>query len=475
MTMLDLIIRNGQVVTPHGVGAFDVAIKGEKIVAVAAPEGLRDAQAACVVDASNKIVLPGGVDAHMHCQWPTPSGELSAPPAHVSRAALFGGTTMFVDFAVWNPGQTLQQSIELREADWSERCCCDYAFHVLLHGELPPELLEQLPETIQAGFPSIKMFTTDVRPGRAAGRRMSFGDIWEVLQVLAKHRGIACIHAEDNDLIMHMYKKLIREGRTGFENMAEVHSTLSEDLSFRRIIRLAEHVEAAALYLMHVSAHTGVEAIRESRSKGFPIYGETLHQYALFSEADYRRPNGQIYHTYPSLKGEEDHRALWDGIMSNGAISTVATDGICTPLAVKVMGKRIDNTTGGNVGVEPRLAVMYTAMVADRKSSLERFVDVVSANPARIMGMYPRKGAIAAGSDADIAILDPAAKRKIRKEDLHESDYSPWEGLEVAAWPVLTILRGKVVVENGQFLGGPRDGKRIARKISDAILSEASC
>lgn len=472
--MLDLVIRGSQVVTPHGIGAWDVAIKGEKIVAVAAPDALRDAKVARIIDASDKIVVPGGVDAHIHCKWPTPLGEFSAPPAHVSRAALFGGTTMLVDFAVWNSGRSLQQAIELRDADWSGQCCCDYAYHLLLHGEVPPEVVEQLPEMIQAGFPSIKMYTTDVRPQRT-GWKMDYGDIWEVLQVLARHGGIACIHAEDNDLVMHMYGKLLREGRAGFENMPEVHSTLSEDLSFRRIIRLVENVEAAALYLMHVSARTGVEAIRESRSKGYPIYGETLHQYALFTKEDYRRPNGQIYHTYPSLKDKEDHKALWEGITKNGSISTISTDGICTPLAVKVSGNRIDNTTGGNVGVEPRLGVIYTEMVAKRKSPLGRFVDVTSANPARIMGLFPRKGAIAVGSDADITILDPSVRRKLRKEDLHESDYSPWEGYEVAAWPVITVLRGKIVVENGRFFGDARDGKRIARKISDAILSGPAC
>ena len=472
--MLDLVIRGNQVVTPHGVGAWDVAIKDGKIVAVAASGTLGESDATRTLDATGKIVIPGGIDAHIHCKWPTPVGAFSAPPVHVSRAALFGGTTMLVDFAVWNAGDTLQEAVEKREEDWRGQCHCDYAYHLLLHGAIPPDVIAQIPEMIQAGFPSVKMYTTDVRPQRADWK-MNFGDIWEVLQVLARHGGIACVHAEDNDLVMHMYRKLIREGRTGFENMQEVHSSLSEDLSFRRIIRLAENVENAALYLMHVSARTGVQAIDESRRKGYPIYGETLHQYALFTSDDYRRPNGQIYHTYPSLKGEPDHQALWEGMTETGAISTVCTDGICTPLAVKVKGSRIDDTTGGNVGVEPRLAVIYTEVVAKRGCTLGRFVDLTSTNAARIMGLYPRKGAIAAGSDADIAILDPSAGRALRNEDLHESDYSPWEGYEVAAWPAITILRGKTVVENKQFYGDAKDGRRIERKIADSILSGPAC
>jgi dihydropyrimidinase len=228
-------------------------------------------------------------------------------------------------------------------------------------------------------------------------------------------------------------------------------------------------VEGAALYMMHVSAGTGVAAIRESRARGYPIYGETLHQYMLFNAADYRRPNGQIYHTYPSLKTEADQRALWRGTV-DGEISTVATDGICTSLCTKVQGRRIDDTTGGSAGVEPRLSVMYAEMVVKRGYSLRDFVNHVATNAARIMGLYPRKGVIAAGSDADLVIFDPAVRRKVRVQDLHEADYSPWEGHDIAGWPAATILRGRVVVEDGVFTGNA-GGQRIPRKIADEIRS----
>ena len=251
---------------------------------------------------------------------------------------------------------------------------------------------------------------------------------------------------------MHMYEKLIREDRVGFENMAEVHNTLSEDLSFNRVIRLAENVEGAALYMVHVSAATGAAAIAASRARGFPIYGETLHQYLLYNAEDYKRPGGQMFHTYPSLKFAKDQEALW-AATAHGAIQAIATDEVCCPLQIKLQGRRIDDTTGGNSGVEPRLSLMYTHMVEKRGYSLADFVGLVSANAARIMGLYPRKGALAVGSDADIVLLDPRARRVLRKEDLHETDYTPWEGHEVAAWPSMTILRGKVVVEGGRFLG----------------------
>ena len=469
--MLDLVIRGGTVVTPHGAGAYDVGIAGERIAVVAAAGALDGRDAGRTIDATGRIVIPGGIDPHVHCSWhlPLPDGTagLTAPPSQVSRAALWGGTTTMIDFAVWSPGLTLQQAIAKRDETWAGQCHCDYAYHVMLQGEIPAAIVGELPEMVQAGYPTVKIFTTDITPSRR-GRMVRFGDIWEVFKALSAAGGLGVIHAEDNDIVMHMYDKLIAEGRVGFEHMAEVHNTLSEDLSFRRIIRLAENVPGMALYMMHVSAASGVAAIAESRSRGFPIYGETLHQYMLYTSEDYKKPNGQIYHTYPSLKSKADQQALWGGTLS-GAINCVATDEICCSLAVKVVGKRIDDTTGGNAGVEPRLAVMYTETVGKRGYSLERFVDLTSTNAAKIMGMYPRKGAIAPGSDADIAILDPSEKRAVRAEELHETDYSPWEGREVHAWPVVTILRGKVVVENGAFHGDPADGQYLHRKIPDEI------
>ncbi|HEY4922715.1 MAG TPA: amidohydrolase family protein, partial [Xanthobacteraceae bacterium] len=243
-----------------------------------------------------------------------------------------------------------------------------------------------------------------------------------------------------------------------------------EDLSFRRILRLAENVPGTALYMMHVSAGTGVAAIAEARRKGLPVYGETLHQYLLYSQDDYRRPNGQIFHTYPSLKSARDQKALWDGT-ADGTIHCVATDELCCTLKDKTVGSRIDDTTGGNSGVEPRLAVMYTEMVTRRGYALTQYADLVSSNAARIMGLYPKKGALAPGSDADVTILDPTRRGKIRAADLHETDYTPWEGHDIFAWPVTTILRGKVMVQDGQYFGSPRDGRYLKRKIAAATLA----
>ncbi|MEQ9640957.1 MAG: amidohydrolase family protein [Alphaproteobacteria bacterium] len=472
--MFDLIIRGDQVVTPQGTGAWDICVSGEQIAAVAAPGQIADDQAAEVIDAKGKIVIPGGIDPHIHSAWHIPAfagGEarLSDGPDVVSRAAIHGGTTTLLDFAVVNPGQTVEEAINVRRQDWREKCYADYGYHVMLQGAIPPELLPQIGEAIQDGFPSIKIFTTDITPSRK-GRKLNHGHIWEVFKVLKREGGIGAIHAEDDEIVMHMYDLLEREGRTGFENMAEVHNSMSEDLSFRRIIRLAEHVDGTPLYMMHVSAATGVAAIEAARGRGFPIYGETLHQYLMFTHNHYREPNGQIYHTYPSLKEVSDQDALWEGQL-RGSISSIATDEICCTLSTKTQGHKVDDVTGGNAGCEPRVSVMYTEMVTKRGYTLAKFTDLVSTNAAKIMGMYPKKGALAAGSDADIVVLDPAERRTVTAARLHESDYTPWEGYEAAAWPTLTVLRGKVMMRDGDFLGDLRDGQLLKRKVGADVLS----
>ena len=473
--MFDLILRSDRVVTPQGVGAHDVAVSGERIAAVAERGAIPDDSARRVVDATGRIVLPGGIDPHVHCLWhlPLPDGTamLTDPPAVVSRAALHGGTTTMIDFAARQEPLPLKEVIARRDADWDGACYCDYAYHVMLLGDIPPETVSELEGVIADGYPTVKIFTTDITPSRR-GRMVHFGDIWEVFKAITRAGGLGVIHAEDNDIVMHMYETLIREGRTGFENMAEVHNALSEDLSFRRVLRLAE-AEDTPLYMMHVSAATGVQAIREARAKGCPIYGETLHQYMLYSSEDYRRPNGQIYHTYPSLKSPADQAALWAGTL-DGAINCVATDEICCTLKVKTIGNRIDDTTGGNAGVEPRMGVMYDEMVTKRGYSLERYTDLVSTNAAKIMGLWPQKGALAPGSDADICVLDPEVRGAVRAEDLHEADYTPWEGHAITGWPAMTVLRGKVVVEDGRFLGDPADGKYLKRAVPEAVRTGPS-
>ncbi|HVC51744.1 MAG TPA: amidohydrolase family protein [Stellaceae bacterium] len=471
--MLDIVITGGLAVLPSGPERADIGVSGGKIAAIAAP-GTLAPLGGRAVDATGQIVIPGGIDPHVHCRWPMPTPgqtqhNLTDGPDRVSQAALFGGTTTILDFALVDGDNTVQQAIERRQKEWAGDCHCDYGFHVMVQGKLDWSIPDQIVEAVQAGHATVKMFTTDITPSRK-GRMVPFGSVMEVLTALAKSGGLAAIHAEDNDLVMHMYEKLTREGRTSFHNLAEVHTTLSEDLAFNRVIGLAANIPGSALYMLHTSAATGVRAIAAARANGTPIYGETLHQYLMYSAEDYKRPNGQIYHTYPSLKFAEDHAALWAGT-NHGAIQTVATDEICCPLKNKLQGTRIDDTTGGNAGVEPRVSLMYTETVEKRGYDLSQFVNLISTNAAKIMGLYPRKGALAVGSDADIVLLDTRQRHTVKAADMHEADYSPWEGRDLAAWPLLTMLRGKIVVEGGALKGALSDGAFLSRKVADDIRS----
>ena len=474
--MLDLIIRGGQVITSWGVGDWDVAVQGEKIVAVAAPGTLTE-ETARIIDATGKIVAPGGIEPHAHISAPImgPGDLKTAPPDQVSRAALFGGTTTILDFAIQYPGIDINQAIQERTAVWRDNSFADYAHHLMLLGEIPANILGQLGEAVEDGFSTVKIFTTNIRPTTPdrEPRMVRMGHLHDLMEQVQRLGAMLLVHSEDDDMVQHMYRKLAEEERTEWWNMHLVHSNESEDVSFRRVLRVAEWT-GAPVYFVHVSAKQGVEAIQEARAKGMPVYGETLHNYCCFSAENYREENGMKYHTYPSLKSEEDRLSLWEGIV-RGGLSTMATDEYCTSWELKIAGRTISDVTGGHNGAETRVGISYSEGVSKRGMSLQRFVDITSANAAKIMGLYPRKGVIAPGSDADIVLIDPSIKKRLAKSDFHISDYSIWEGFDIEGWPVTTILRGKVVVENGQFMATPGSGQFLRRKIDPQYANRPAC
>ena len=476
--MIDLVIRGGQVVTPWGVGGWDVAVEGEKIVALA-EQGNLPTDVGRVIDAKGKIVVPGGVEPHAHVSFPIPGhpGKESGPPDLVTRAALFGGTTTVTDFAIQYPGIDIFRGIEDKESRWRGNSYCDYSYHCMLLGEIPSNIINQVREAIEAGFPTFKIFTTNVH--NVAKTPDDFrpivrmGHLTAVMEQAAANGGLMFIHSEDDDIVQYMYNRLNEEERTEWYNITEVHNNMSEDVSYRRVLRMAQWT-GVAVYFVHVSTRQGLNSIREARGRGMPVYAETLHNYACFNSEDYKKPDGMKYHTYPALKSEEDRLALWDGLIKGG-INSMATDEFCTDYALKVVGKTINDITGGHNGIETRVGIAYSEGVSKQGMSLQRFVDVTSANAARIMGYYPRKGAIAPGSDADIVLIDPSFHKALSMNDLHIGDYSVFEGWGIDGWPVTTILRGKVVVENGQFFGTLGGGQLIRRKIDPVILDRPAC
>lgn len=472
--MLDTIIKNGLVVTPQGVGNWDIGIEGERIAVLGLP-GSIETDGVKIIDAAGMVVVPGGIDPHTHLahsimSHPDDPG-LTLGPEDDTRGMAHGGTTTHIDFAYVQPGTRIGDVIERRADRWKGNSYTDYAFHVTLCGALDLDVFEQIPDAIEQGFPSFKVFTTNILPPhpKRIGNKIDFGRIGFAMERVAAHGGIMVVHGEDDDLVQFNYERFRAEDRTDGSNLHLVHSKLSEQLSFHRTTALARAM-GAAVYFVHTSAVEGVEAIAAARALGQPVYGETLHQYCCFNAEYYKTPRGFCSHTYPSLKFPEDQYALWEGLV-HGGLATLATDEYPTTLEKKLRGKMIDNVTGGNVGAEARMGIAWSEGVVKRGMTPERFAEITSTNAARIFGFYPTKGAIAVGSDADIVFIDPTISKTLTKDDFHVTDYSPWEGWQVSGWPVFTMLRGRVIAQAGELLGSTGFGRLVPeRKIDPVVL-----
>ena len=479
--MLDLIIKGGTVVAPEGASLMDVGIQGEQIAAVASPGALDDLGAAETIDATGMIVLPGGIEPHAHINVPVPdywaggdTGIFTQPPEAASRAAAFGGVTTYVDFAgalpltpgAVPPSDPIMGQIETRRDIFRGHSYTDYTFHYILAGAIPPVTLGEIGEAIQSGVASFKIFTT-------FHARVPMGHLWEIFQEVGKHGGIMAVHAEEDDIVTYMEDKLEREGRDHGSNLHLAHNNISEDISFRKVVRLAQSTETG-IYFVHATAKEGVAAIAEARAAQLPVYGEALHNYLQFTKDDYLKPDGLAIHTYPAIKFSDDRDALQQGLV-DGPICTTATDEWTTYKNVKLAGDTIRTLCGGHNGIETRMPVTYTKLVSTGRIGLERFAAITSSNAAKILGMYPQKGAIAPGSDADIVIFDPNLKKTITVDELHaESDYSIWDGFQSEGYPIMTMLRGKVIVRDGQLLGSSGDGRWLSRKVAPGVITQTS-
>jgi dihydropyrimidinase len=483
--VLDLAITGARVVTPLGVEVLDVGVADGRIAVLSAP-GAVPLEAARSIDAAGMVLLPGGIDPHCHIGIPLPRRETglerytSESPDDATRAAAFGGVTTVVDFVmptsrpftldgktIEGTTATLLELAELRRAAFHGHSHVDYTFHCIVSGAHAEAAVGQLGELITDGIASVKVFTVNEPV------RVRTGDLWELFQAASRHGGIMSVHAEDHDLVDHMRRRLAAEGRDEAPNLPLVHSKLSEELSFAHVLKLAERAEVA-VYLLHVSATEGVHALADARSRGLPAYGETLHNYMEFNCGHYSLPGGTAAHTYPSLKYEADRLALVDAML-DGVLSTTATDHIATSREVKLHGGTVTTVCGGHNGVETRLPVTYTRLVQERGMTLERFAEISATNAARILGLYPRKGVIQLGSDADLVVWDPERPVTITADGLHgAADYSIWDGFECRGYPVTTILRGKVVVDDGALHGTPSDGRWVPQRVGRDVLTRAA-
>ncbi len=466
--MLDLLVRGGNVVSPEMTLEQDVGIADGKIVSVSAP-GAGPQEAKRIVEGAGKYVIPGGIDAHVHFGIQFPDFKVQSP-FDASRAAACGGTTTIFDFA-WqqHPNNGLMEAIETKRAEMDSEMSIDYALHAIMSGEITQEEIEEVPKAIKYGIPTIKLFTCFPAGPGSPGFMVEDGRIWGVFQQLAQHRGMALLHVEDQCIIEHSIRQLYREGRTEGKYIGEARPSLAEVAALNRMLVLGQWTNTP-MYFVHMSTKQGVAAIAHARSEERPVYGEVLHHYMNFTREDYFKPDGLKYHNYPPLRSQDDQDVLWSGTR-DGALSVVASDDFTVPLSDKLRGQTIDNVTGGNNGVEIRLPITYSEGVSKGRMSVNRMVAVTSTNAARLFGLYPRKGIIAPGSDADVVLIDPNLKKKIALADLHSvCDYSVWEGREFHGYPVMTISQGKVVMENGQFSGVKGAGRFLPRELPQEVL-----
>lgn len=476
--MIDLLITGGHVVTPFQAGELEIGISGETIAYVA-PPGAVEAEAGRVIDATGKLVFPGGVEPHAHIHEPMHKGwsqgreEWLQPPEGATRAALFGGTTTVVSFAFMDVHVEQQEfdasvAVEHRRRIFGQRSYADFAFHPVFTGTPSDATMASIADAVADGTVTFKFFTTDLTTTQT-GIRLDNGSARTLLEECARLGAMAMVHAEDDDLIKYMEAKLRREGRTQLGNAHLVHTNRGEELAVQAVAALAEDA-GAAVYFAHVCGAQALDTIAERRAAGQPVYGEVLHNCMCFSLDDYGKSDGAKYHIGMGLRPREDCEALWRGL-ADGRLSTLATDEYTTSYAVKMAGTDIESTPGGHVGIETRGMIGFSEGVGERGFSLRRFVEVFATNPARVTGLYPRKGVIAPGSDADLVLWDPAVERTVTIDDLHhDGDYSPWEGWRVKGWPVTTILRGSVVVEDGRLNAEPDVGQFVPRKLDPDVL-----
>jgi dihydropyrimidinase len=457
--MPNTLIRNGTVVTARETKAADVLIEGARIAEVRG--GIPTDRAENVIDATAMYVIPGGIDAHTHLDMPF-GGTTSADDFETgTRAAAFGGTTSIVDFAIQARGTKMRSALDTWWKKAENKAVIDYGLHMIVT-DLGTSGLEDMDEMVDEGVASFKLFM-------AYPNVLMVDDatIFKALARTAKNGALICMHAENGSVIDVIIAKALAEGKTAPIYHALTRPTRAEAEAVHRAIAMAE-IAGAPVYIVHLSSEDALNEVREARDRGVPAFAETCPQYLLLSIEELERPNfeGAKYVFTPPLRTKENLPKLWDGL-KHDHLQVVSTDHC--PFCFedqKILGQ--DDFTkipNGGPGIENRLQLIYHYGVNAGKLSMNRFVEITSTTPARIFGMYPRKGEIAAGSDADIVIWDPKAPFTISAKTHHmRVDYSMFEGYEVQGNALTVISRGEVIVDGGQFYGKAGRGEYLRRR-----------
>ncbi|WP_116248278.1 dihydropyrimidinase [Nocardiopsis sp. FIRDI 009] len=468
--MARTVIRGGLVVTAAEEVEADVLIEGERVAALAL-RGTETAQTwargdAAVIDATGHYVIPGGVDAHTHMEMPF-GGTQSADTFETgTRAAAWGGTTTIVDFAIQSPGQSVRSGVDTWMAKADGRCAVDYAFHAIL-SDVNESSLKEMDVLVDEGVTSFKLFMA--YPG------VFYSDDGQILRAMqrgAANGALTMMHAENGIAIDVLVEQALAEGRTDPRHHGEVRKALLESEATHRAIQLAR-VAGAPLYVVHVSAGEAVEELARARDKGLNVFGETCPQYLFLSTDNLAEPGfeGAKYVCSTPLRPKEHQEFLWRALRTND-LSVVSTDHcpFCFTGQKDLGVGDFSKIPNGMPGVENRMDLLHQAVV-DGRISRRRWIEIACATPARMFGLHPRKGTLAPGADADVVVYDPNAEQVISAETHHMNvDYSAYEGKRVTGRARTVLSRGRVVVDDGTYLGEAGHGRYVPRSTCQYLV-----
>ncbi|WP_030613105.1 dihydropyrimidinase [Streptomyces sclerotialus] len=456
--MTRTLITGGLVITAADEVHADVLIEHGRIAALAAP-GTQEWTADRVIDAAYKYVIPGGVDAHTHMEMPFGGTFASDTFETGTRAAAWGGTTTIIDFAIQGKGNSLREGLDAWHAKADGRCAIDYGFHMIL-SDVNEHVLKEMDLLVAEGLTSFKLFTA--YPGVFYS---DDGQILRAMQRAAGNGGLVMMHAENGIAIDVLVQQALAEGRTDPRYHGEVRRALLEAEATHRTIQLAR-VAGSPLYVVHVSAEEAVAELTQARDKGLPVFGETCPQYLFLSTDNLAEPDfeGAKYVCSTPLRPREHQAALWRGLRTND-LQVVSTDHcpFCFRGQKELGRGDFSKIPNGMPGVENRMDLLHQA-VLDGHISRRRWIEIACATPARMFGLYPKKGTITPGADADIVIYDPHAEQVMSAETHHMNvDYSAYEGRRVTGQVETVLSRGELVIDRREFTGHAGHGQYTPR------------
>ena len=451
----DCVIRGGTLATADQVFTADVGISDGRIAAVG-PE-LRES-AGEEIDAHGLIVAPGAIDVHTHFDTHIGDGGTADDYESGSAAAAAGGITTYVNFAFQQPGAGLRAAIDREAKKADGRSLIDYGFHIAVIDPFQAAL-DEIPALAADGFTSVKIFTAN------SGMALPDRDVLRVLQAAADAGIMVNVHAEDQALIDHLTESLLRTGRRGVEFLGHARPNHAEAAATGRIAAYAAAL-GSPVYVVHLSCRAALDAVRAARRNGARVYVETRPAYLYLESSRYSLPDreGNKYVCWPPLRASDDQEALWEGLRT-GEIQTYATDHTTWMLADKMNPSlSFAEIPGGVSNVQTSIGMLYSEGVRTGRISLSTFVAVTSANPARLFGLWPRKGSLDIGDDADLVLIDPDQRFTVTAQAMRsKSDFDPYEGYQAVGWPTMTIAGGRVIVRDGQIVGEPGAGRLLQR------------